>query len=392
MQNLKCVIIGGGIGGLCTAIALRQRGFEIDLYEQAPQLHEVGAGLTLWANAIKALRLLGVAEPVIVGGARQVKGAIVDWRGNRLSKSSPEAIEAQFGAPTVAIHRAKLQRILLAALPAANVHLGKRLTQITQDASQVTGQVAAQFADGSTATGDVLIGADGIQSAVRRQLFPEAKLRYAGYTAWRGVVETTEEAALQAAIGFTSESWGVGRRFGVVRISPQQVYWFATENAPPQQKFTSPAEMKTHLQALFKGWHVPVEMLIDATPAEAILHNDILDIAPSKQWSAGRVTLLGDAIHPTTPNLGQGACQAIESAVVLARCLQEQPDVAAAFRAYEAERQPRTAWITNTSWQIGKAGQISSPLLCALRNAVVKLTPESVMVANLAKAAGFAVN
>ena len=383
MQNLKCLIIGGGIGGLCAAIALRARGFDVALYEQAPEIHEVGAGLTLWANAIKALRLLGVADAVAAASARQVKGAILDWHGQRLSKSDPAAIETEFGAPTLAIHRALLQRILLEQLPADIVQLNKKLDHITLDAARVT----AHFADGSTAVGDVLIGADGIHSATRHQLFPDVKLRYAGYTAWRAVVETTE----QAALGFISESWGLGRRFGIVRISPQQVYWFATENAPPQHKYASPAEMKTHLQALFKGWHTPVEMLIDATPAEAILHNDILDIAPSKSWSQGRVTLLGDAIHATTPNLGQGACQAIESAIVLARCLAEQADVAAAFHAYETERQPRTAWITNTSWQIGSAGQLGNPLLCALRNAVMRLTPESVMVANLAKAAGYSV-
>jgi len=380
---MKCVVIGGGIGGLCAAIALRARGFEVALYEQAAEIHEVGAGLTLWANAIKALRRLDVADAVTAAGARQVKGAILDWHGQRLSKTDPEAIEAEFGAPTIAIHRAVLHRILLAQLPTDIVHLNKKLEHISQDATRVT----AHFADGSTAVGDVLIGADGIHSAVRGAVFPEVKLRYAGYTAWRGVVETTE----QAAIGFTSESWGPGRRFGVVRISPQQVYWFATENAPPQQKFNSPAEIKTHLRALFQGWHAPVEMLIEATPAEAILHNDIMDTPPSKHWSQGRVTLLGDAIHATTPNLGQGACQAIESAVVLARCLSEQTNVAAAFRAYETERQPRTAWITTTSWQIGSAGQISNPLLCALRNAAVRLTPASVMVANLAKAAGYAV-
>ena len=325
MQNLKCILIGGGIGGLCAAIALRARGFKVELYEQAPEIHEVGAGLTLWANAIKALRRLGVAAEVIAGGARQVNGAILDWHGQRLSKTSPSAIEAEFGAPTIAIHRALLHRILLDHVPAGSVHLNKKLTHFIQDAASVT----AHFADGNTAVGDVLIGTDGIHSAVRRQLFPEARLRYAGYTAWRAVVETAE----QAAIGFTSESWGIGRRFGVVRISPQQVYWFATENVPAQQKFASLDEMKTHLQAQFRGWHVPVELLINMTPAEAILHNDILDIAPSKRWSQGRVTLLGDSIHPTTPNLGQGACQAIESAVVLARCLNEQPDVAAAFQS-----------------------------------------------------------
>ena len=139
------------------------------------------------------------------------------------------------------------------------------------------------------------------------------------------------------------------------------------------------------LQQRFKGWAAPIEMLLEATPAEVILHHDIYDIVPLPHWSEGRVTLLGDAVHPTTPNMGQGACMAIESAYVLARCLSTRPDLPAALTAYEQERRPRTAWVTNQSWQIGRMGQLDNGLACGLRDLLIRLTPASIVKARLVK-------
>jgi 2-polyprenyl-6-methoxyphenol hydroxylase-like FAD-dependent oxidoreductase len=378
----RAIIIGGGIGGLCTAIALRQTGIDAIVYEQAEELAAAGAGLTLWANAIKALRKLGLADAVIKSGSKIRRAEIRTAGGRTLSRSESGELEQMFRDPTIAIHRADLHNILLSALPADAVRLNAQCVRVDE-----RGDLAAvHFFDGRRDEADIVIGADGIHSIIRRQLFPGVQLRYSGYTAWRGVVATKD----QSALGLTSESWGRGSRFGILRIDPERVYWFATANTPAGMKLTGPAG-KADLQKRFAGWHHPIGLLIDSTPAETILQTDIYDFPPAKRWSSGRVVLLGDAIHPTTPNMGQGACMAIESSVVLARCLSEEPDITAAFNGYEALRMPRTAWITEQSWKIGRVGQLQNPLACAVRDLLVRVTPPARMKKMLEKAAGYEV-
>ncbi|HET9915048.1 MAG TPA: FAD-dependent monooxygenase [Anaerolineales bacterium] len=380
MAIKEAVIIGGGIGGLCTAIALQQHGFEVHVYEQVKKFGEVGAGLTLWSNAIKALRTLGVADGVISAGSKVTRSHIRTASGDMLHNARMGEMETQYGEPVVAIHRAALHEILISALKPNTLRLGIGFTEFRQDANKVT----VHFDNGKTDSADLLIGADGIHSAVRRQMFPEIQLRYSGYTAWRGVVETENEAAL----GLTSESWGIGARFGIVRVDRSHIYWFATSNQPTGERSTG-EQRKEKLLSLFRDWHDPIHSLLDSTPAGAILQNDIHDIPPFASWSQGRVTLLGDSAHATTPNMGQGACMAIESAYVLGRSLKEAADYRSALRRYEGERHARTAWITNTSWTIGKGGQIGNPLLCKLRNLLVKVAPAGAMQKNIQQAAGF---
>ena len=373
------IIIGGGVGGLCTAIALRRMGITATVYERAEMLGDVGAGLVIAANAIRALRRLGLADQAIAAGSLITRTQIRTQDGQTLAETDMRNYETQFGAPTIAIHRAALHKVLLSALPDGAVHLGAACSRVEQDENGVT----AQFADGSEARADCLIGADGVRSVIRRQLFPQVNLRYSGYTAWRGAVISQDEAAL----GITSETWGRGYRFGIVRMDAERIYWFATANTPQGVTY-APAEQKELLLKIFGGWHHPIRHLLEATPAEVILHNDIADFAPLKQWSVGRVTLLGDAAHATTPNMGQGACMAIESADVLAQCLGQTEDIAAAFHTYQTRRQPRTAFITNQSWQIGRMAQLENPLLCAARNWVVKTFSQRTMTRQLAKVLG----
>ncbi|GAB4400536.1 MAG: FAD-dependent monooxygenase [Anaerolineales bacterium] len=376
----KIIIIGGGIGGLCTAIALQQHGFEVKVYEKVKRLGEVGAGLTLWSNALKVLRALGVADAVINAGSKLKRSQIRANNGETLFDARTDEMEARYGEPVVAIHRADLHQILISALKPNTLRLDMNCARFEQDENNVT----VHFENGESDSADLLIGADGIHSVVRKQMFPEIQLRYSGYTAWRGVVETENEAAL----GLTSESWGLGARFGIVRVDKKRVYWFATNNQPLGENATG-EQKKSKLLGIFNKWHKPIDHLLDLTPADIILQNDICDIAPFASWTKGRVTLLGDAAHPTTPNMGQGACMAIESAYVLSRCLKEEADYRSALRRYENERHERTAWITNTSWTIGKGGQVGNPLLASLRNFLVKVTPAGTMQKNLHQAAGY---
>lgn len=380
MNAKKIIIIGGGIGGLCTAIGLQQNGFDVTVHEKVKKLGEVGAGLTLWSNAVKVLRALGVADTVINAGSKVNHSQIRASNGDMLYDARMGEMEAQYGEPVVAIHRAALHEILINALKPNTLKLQVGFSKFEQNKKDVT----VYFDNGESDTADLLIGADGIHSAVRKQMFPAIQLRYSGYTAWRGVVETKNEAAL----GLTSESWGVGSRFGIVRVDKRRIYWFATSNQPAGEKSTG-EQRKAKLLNLFKDWHDPIHYLLDATPADLILQNDIHDIPPFASWSTGQVTLLGDSAHPTTPNMGQGACMAIESAYVLSRSLKEHADIRSALKRYEKQRHARTAWVTNTSWTIGKGAQVENPLLCRARNFLVKVTPKGAMQRNIHRAAGF---
>ncbi len=358
---MKAIIIGGGIGGLAAAIGLRNAGADAEVFERAEPFGEVGAGITLWPNAVKALQQLGLVEAIRAISVLEAQGGIRTWRGALLSSASTADIERAFGAPTLVMHRAELHDVLLQALGSERVQLGAQCVGFEQDDRSV----AAIFADGRRVHGDLLIGADGLRSVVRAQLHGEQPPRYAGYTAWRAVVPFSRNRVLPG------ETWGMGARFGQVPLSDDRIYWFATKNALPGER--SPDGEKAELLRRFRGWHVPIEAVIGATPADAILRHDIYDRPPLRRWGAGRVTLLGDAAHPMTPNLGQGACQAIEDAVVLMKQVSAGGAVAGVLRAYEAERMQRTAWLVAQSRRIGAVGQWHNPLGVAVRDMLIKV-------------------
>ncbi|MEW6130501.1 MAG: FAD-dependent monooxygenase [Acidobacteriota bacterium] len=362
----RAIIIGGGIGGLCAAIALKRKGIDVTVFEKTCELQEVGAGLSLWLNAIKALDKIGLTQalqalsiPQVSGGVRNSKGALLSSAFNAETNEKSEPL-------IIVLHRAELLAALLKTLGEENVKLNAQCIGFTQDDKRVK----ARFADGSEVVGDFLIGADGINSVVRATLFGRARPRYSGYTAWRGVTEFNDPILRQGA----SESWGKGARFGIIPMSQNRVYWFATKNAPAGEKDAA-AGRKGELLDLFQGWHEPIERLLEATDETAILRNDIIDREPLRSWTQGRVTLLGDAAHPMTPNLGQGACQAIEDAVVLADSLVANVEVTAALKNYEANRLKRANKIVTQSWRIGKVIQMENDFVCTLRNTVVRFTP-----------------
>ena len=378
----QAIIIGGGIGGLCTAVALRQIGIDVRVYERTKAFERVGAGLAVWANALRALRKLGLADQVIKAGSVFGRAEIRDPSGRVFQSGDFAELERQLGEPNVAIHRAELQRILVSALPTSILHLGMKCTGVKQDADKVT----IQWANGQTDQADCVIAADGLHSVIRQQLFPESKLNYAGRTSWRGIAETQDKAALTTI----SQTWGRGQRFGFVSVDPNHVYWFAVSNLPEGQ--TPPTEeRKEFLMRLFQGWHHPIEHLMEVTTAEAIVEAPIYDIDPLPSWHQGRITLLGDAAHAATPDMAQGACMAIEDAVVFAGCLSQENDLAVALHHYETERKPRTTWISNRSRAVGRLAHIENPLLCTLRDILMAVVPEKVTRRQLEKAINFEV-
>lgn len=371
MKNPGGVLVAGaGIGGLTAAIALRRAGFEVAVFERAAGILGVGAGLLLAANAVKALDELGLSDAVSGLGVPAADGGILSWRGEVLLKVDASELEKRAGAQTSAVHRADLQEMLLRKLDEAGgtVHVGKELERFAQD----DGGVRAFFADGSEERGGVLVGADGLRSRVRAGLFGDQRPVYAGYTSWRGIASPGRELV---PVGGGFESWGRGRRFGCAHVGGGRVYWFATKNAPEGQR-NEPGGSKTALLEAFRGWHEPVGAVIGATEGGAILRTDVYDRKPlGRRWGEGRVTLLGDAAHPMTPNLGQGACQAIEDAVVLARCLRARGATADALRRYEELRAERAATVVRRSRRLGKIGQLENPLLCRLRDRALGMIP-----------------
>jgi 2-polyprenyl-6-methoxyphenol hydroxylase-like FAD-dependent oxidoreductase len=356
---MRVIVVGGGIAGLSTAIALGRTGQEVVVLERAPRVDPVGAGITLFANAMRALDRLGVGEVVAARGAPAMRSAILTWEGRELTHVPSDLLEG-----TIALHRADLQAELAAA--GGEVRLGAQVTAVEQGDESVV----AIAAEGGAERGDLVVGADGLSSVARRAIV-EAPIRYAGYTAWRGVSPVPVEP------GRLTESWGVGERFGLVDIGRGRTYWFATKNAPEGER-DEPHGRKAEVVRRFSGWHEPIAAVAEAADESAILRNDVYYLEPLPGWSSGRVVLIGDAAHATTPGVGQGAAQAIEDAVVLADRLTRGDDLATALAEYEAIRRPRANAVLKMSRRVDKAAQLASPLGWRLRNALVRRLPERV--------------
>jgi 2-polyprenyl-6-methoxyphenol hydroxylase-like FAD-dependent oxidoreductase len=366
------MIIGGGIGGLSVALALRRAAIPVTIFERQDRLREIGSGLTLWANAVKALQRLGLDDALRAISAPLARFEFWSWRGELLSVLPLRQLTERLGAPSVGVHRADLLALLAHALGDCPIELDARCMGFAQEGDKVT----ARFADGRTGTSELLIGADGLYSTIRAQLVGQRPPRYAGYTCWRGVTTFAHEAV---SPGITSETLGYGTRFGMLPIGHGRVFWYATANARAGEDDRA-AERKQTVLDLFRDFRPPIVSLLEATDEAAILRHDIYDRPPLPRWGVGRVTLLGDAAHPPTPNQGQGACQAIEDAIALARCLKEAQDVdtaeeiCAALRGYEASRRKRTAQIIRQSRRVGWVLQWRHPVACSLRALALRAT------------------
>ena len=349
---MRVVVVGAGIGGLAAAVGLRKVGIETLVIERAPGIREVGAGLSIWSNAVNALRELGLESKVMAGASVIERNVAQRTNGRFLTRTEVGKLSKTAGAPSICIHRGILQKMLLDALPQDSVRTGVHCAGF-EDSTAI-------LESGERIKADVLVGADGISSVIREGLHGTEAPRYAGYTCWRGIRDDRpgllpENSALLVI--------GGGSQFGVWPCGPGMLYWFLTKNAPPGTR-----QGKTEAVAVCRHWAAPVPEIIAETSDGAILQNDIMDRPPLRWWGRGAVTLLGDAAHSTTPNLGQGACQALEDAVVLAHCLSETRPIEAALRKYELIRLPRTTDIIRTSWQTGKVLQLDSPALEWLRD------------------------
>lgn len=369
--NPSIGIVGGGIGGVATAVALRQVGIDAVVYERAPQLREVGAGMMLWPNATRVLQGLGLLPDVLARSGSST---------NFLVRASNGAILmnialGEFEVPAICMRRSDFLASLLSALPASSIRLGHTLTRLNQFKDDVT----LTFENGLSVTHDAVIGADGIRSRVRAELFGPSEPTYRGYTVWRGVAPYDGDAIPPGA---NSETWGVGKRFGILKVGPEKFTWYAAANVPADH-LDAVGGRKRELLKVFAGWHEPVAKLIESTDDDEIRKNGAYDVVPLRRWGEGRVTLLGDAAHACTPNLGQGGGMALEDAAVLAKCFAQESSALIALRLYEDRRRHRTRHMQQRSRLMGEIGQWERRVFVAGRRVVTGLLPAKLFEYNL---------
>ncbi len=367
---MQGMIIGAGIGGLVTAIALRKQNIDVMIYEAAAQLAPVGAGILVPPNAMNVLDRLGLAGKVAEAGMPIDSFAILDDTGKLISESSARFSANNITLPTVAIHRGALQNVFIQSLPAEIIKTGKRCTHVEVGIKGAR----AFFEDGTEQSSRFIIGADGLRSRVRQALFPRSTLRYSGQVCWRGVADMSLQNSRQKQL---VEIWGAGKRFGFVPVDRERVYWFATRTTKAGWG-ADQDELKTWLSQLYAEFPEVVTELIACTPEAAILRDDINDLSPMKDWYRGAVVLIGDAAHATTPNLGQGGAQAMEDSWVLAQKMATCPNYEDAFRLFQQQRYARVRKIVSTSLQVARITNLSSTTLCKMRNLVLRSIPRAV--------------
>ncbi|WP_328923830.1 FAD-dependent monooxygenase [Streptomyces sp. NBC_00190] len=353
----RAVVVGAGIGGLAAAIGLHRTGWEVTVLERAAVLDDAGAGISLAPNGIRALDALGVGPAVRAAARRQYTGGTRTPSGRWLSRMDGAALERALGTPMTGIPRAELHRLLRAELPASSLIVGTEVE-------------TAEDLDA-----DLVVAADGLRSRIRTALFQgHPGPAYSGSTVLRAI--TAEPVPLDTDFELT---WGPGAEFGHIAFTDGRAEWHAVINSPAGVRHRDPLAV---LRRRFGAWHRPIPHLLDATRPEDVLHHDIHELAaPLPCFAVGRVALLGDAAHAMTPNLGQGACQALEDAVTLAAELAAGPGLPAALARYDAARRPRTQAVTRAARRAGRMGQqLTHPLALAARNTALRLAPSGATI------------
>lgn len=367
---MKILIIGGGIGGLCSAVSLQRLGRAVEVFDASPHFQPVGAGIGIGSNAMQALSEIGVGETVFANGYILKSMVFQNAYGKKLNSVDFTALGNNLNQQNITIHRAELHRTFLDSLLPETIRYGKKCVTVHQTSTGVT----ARFEDGTSASGDLLIAADGIHSKIRQQLIPNSAPRYAGYTCWRGI--TQNNGRVEEFV--SREMWSVNGRFGLAPMKGGNIYWFACINTTARN--TRYQQLSADAVAnLFGHFPAVVPDLIKSTPEENLLHHDILDIRPLRRFVFNRIVLLGDAAHATTPNMGQGAGQAIEDAIVLANSLKRFPQLEEALSYYEQKRVARTGKVIRLSRQIGAAAQIQSRPLAASRDLLFPFLPSALL-------------
>ena len=361
-------MVGGGIGGLAAALAVRRAGAEVEVLERTGVPAEVGAGLAVWPNGLRALAALGIDR---IAGQGVSRLQLRSWQGRLLTEMPVDAFRVRYGCEMTLVHRAELHSSLLAALGGEVVRHGSEVAGLEQDA----GSVSAILTSGERLRADLLIGADGLRSLVRRILLSDGEPRYSGTTCWRGV------ASFEMGERSAQNWWGRGGEFGIFPLPGGHVYWFAVQNRP-EREADGPEGRRSDVLRAFGSWPELLAAVVRATEERQILRNDLYDRPPSRSWGRGRVTLLGDAAHPMLPNAAQGACQALEDAAVLGAVVAAEPSPQA-LTEYETHRLGRANGFVSQSRRTARLVQTANPVVAALRDFSLKHLPRSVLLRQL---------
>ncbi|MFJ8207974.1 FAD-dependent monooxygenase [Streptomyces sp. NPDC096033] len=364
VRQRHAVVAGAGIGGLTAALALTRQGWKVTVCERAEGPSAAGAGIVLAPNALRAFDAIGFDPAPGPGRAPAMAMGVRRPGGGRLNRADPAALAARYGRTPLALHRAALTAALAAGLPEGALRYGAAVTAVDGDEGRAVVRTTA-----GDLTADAVVAADGIHSPLRRRHFPHHPgLRYSGETAWRTVLPAaTVPAGVEAA-----ETWGRGERFGTVPLADGGLYAYATAVVPEGYR---PADVRTELLRRFGTWHHPVPAVLERMDPARVLQHDLYDLAaPLPRLHHGRIAWIGDAAHAMTPNLGQGGCQAVEDAVVLAHLL-TRADVPAALAAYTRARLARTDAIRVRARRAGRVAALGHPVAVAARDLVLRAVP-----------------
>jgi 2-polyprenyl-6-methoxyphenol hydroxylase-like FAD-dependent oxidoreductase len=370
MKKQQIAIIGAGIGGLTTAIALHKKGFSnITIFERRATATTMGAGLVLWANAIKVLTQLDLLASIEKIGGKLTAMDRYTSENEFLGAVDVTTINSIIGATSYAVSRADLQKVLLAKVESLNISISYNSHVTTIETHQ---QKATLVFDTDTRiTPDIVIGADGrMQSAARTYVQGDNKPVYQNFVNWIGIVETNEATFLDTK---ALDYWGVGQRFGLVPINTHKAYWAGGMALPlnaPQKK----GNYKEEMHNMFASWSPKIKEVIALTPSENIKYIEVFDHNPNQQWHKNNVCLLGDAAHAALPTSGQGACQAIEDAWHLANCLVTEESIATDFKSFKTLRFNKTTNITMAGRNLATSLFNTDASYCKQRNAQAKQT------------------
>ncbi|MGB3885936.1 FAD-dependent monooxygenase [Gordonia sp. (in: high G+C Gram-positive bacteria)] len=371
---MHVIIAGAGIAGLTAAAAFVRDGHKVTVLEQRHDT-AAGAGITLWPNALAALDRIGLGEATRAVSAR-IEGGVIRWQdGSTIRRPAHGAMVHALGEPLAVLRRSALRDVITDALPKHTVRYGTAVT-----AAFTSGDGAAVVtSDGQRLPADLVVAADGTRSALANRFNPGLVHTYTGYSAWRGIADLQIDPRLAGQV--------VGRlsEFGEAPLREGQTYWFGTVRLPENTQF---GDESSQVRALASRWPEPIAAVVAATSRDQTSRTDLYDRPLARSWSDGSVVLVGDAAHPMRPHLGQGGCQAIEDAVVLAAAIAKYADVGRSLERYEAVRKPRARKIATQSRTIGRIVGARPPVVFGNSMRASRLVPNALFLRHLATIAG----
>ena len=368
MTNKHFTIVGAGIAGLCLAKAFEMKGISYTLFERDEQVRGIGAGFGLASNAMKAFEILGYANEIVPLGHMLDDFEIQDWKEKTILKADTNRLRKNYNTDNFAIHRADLHRYLYQSIQTENIKTGHKIIDVQQNYDKVV----LHFDQQPSIETDYLIACDGINSVIRQKLLKNSSPQYAGYICWRGVIKDPNYSSKKSI-----ETWGPQGRFGLTPLVNHQIYWYACKNTP-----LNSAVYQWDLKDIknnFKLYSGLIRSTLQKTKSEDLITTPIMDLKPLDSYVFNRILLIGDAAHATTPNMGQGACMAVEDVCVLMDELERYPtNIGIAFENFNKRRLKRTQYIIHTSRLAGKVAQFEHQILTSARNFALRTLPTSI--------------